>query len=226
MNFLQLTQRLRQECGIAGTGPTATTDQVGQAKKLVDWTNDAWLEVQGKHDTWGFMREEFEFSATQGVGDYLPASVGLPGLRYWHRDTLRCQRTAVGVQDEQWLPEWEYQTFRNTYRFNQQRELQGRPVVFAVKPNGKALMLGPLPDAQYTVIGEYQALPAPMTSDADIPSLPEHLHMIIVFKAMEYYALFESAPEVLTRAKQQYTTLMAQLEREQLDGVYLGNPLA
>ena len=226
MNFLQLVQSLRQECGIAGTGPTSTVEQVGQAKKLVDWINDAWLEIQGKHDTWGFMRKPFSFVVAQGVGDHLPSAVGLSDLREWHRGTLRCYRTAIGFQDEQWLVEWEYQVFRNTYRFNLQRELQGRPVVFAVRPNAKELMLGPLPDAGYTVVGEYQALPSPMFGDDAVPALPAHLHKIIVYKAMEHYALFESAPEVLTRARQQYTTLMAQLEREQLESLYLGDPLA
>jgi hypothetical protein len=226
MNFLQLVQSLRQECGVAGTGPTTTVDQVGQAKKLVDWINSAWLEVQGKHDTWGFMREPFSFVVAQGVGDHLPSAVGLSDLRYWHRETLRCYKTPLGFEDEQWLVEWEYQIFRNTYRFNLQRVLQGRPMVFAIRPNGKELLLGPLPDAQYTVVGEYQTLPVRLSGDSDTPSLPEHLHMIIVYKAMEYYGLFESAPEVLSRGKQQYTTLMAQLEREQLEVVYLGNPLA
>jgi hypothetical protein len=50
--------------------------------------------------------------------------------------------------------------------------------------------------------------------------------MLIVYKAMQYYGLFESAPEVLSRGQQQYNALMSQLEREQLEVVHLGNPLA
>ncbi len=226
MNFLQLAQALRQECGVAGTGPTTTVNQVGQAKKLVDWINQAWLEIQGRHDTWGFMREPFSFQVVQGADSTTPAAAGLSNLRYWHRETFRCQRTSIGIQDEQWLVEWEYQVFRNTYRFNLQRELQGRPMVFAINPNAKALMLGPLPEATYTIIGEYQTLPTSLSNDEDEPNLPEHLRMIIVYKAMQYYALFESAPEVLSRGQQQYSALMAQLEREWLEIVHLGNPLA
>jgi hypothetical protein len=56
--------------------------------------------------------------------------------------------------------------------------------------------------------------------------MPEHLHQVIVYKAMEYYGLFESAPEVLSRARTGYSALKGQLEREQLPAVYLGNPLA
>lgn len=224
MNFLQLTQRLRQECGVAGTGPLTTVGQVGQAKKLVDWVAAAWLEIQGLHDTWAFMREPFSFNTTANVGDYLPADAGLTDLRYWHKDTLRLQKTSIGVQDEQWLVEWEYQVFRNTYRFNVQTP--NRPMVFAVKPNGKALMLGPAPDDVYTVMGEYQTVPVPFVNDTDEPNLQEHEQMIIVYKAMQYYGMYESAPEVLSRGQGQYQALLAQLQREQLETPYLGNPLA
>lgn len=226
MNFLQLAQRLRQECGVAGTGPTTVADQVGQAKKLVDWINTAWLEIQGLHDVWGFLRKPFEFQVATGGAQTTPAQAGLTDWRYWHRETLRCWRTALGISDEQWLVEWDYNVFRDTYRFNQNRELLGRPLVFAIEPNSKALMYGPRMDTDYTVVGEYQAVPSALVQDVDTPNIPTHLHMIIVYKAMEYYALFESAPEVLTRAQKQYSSLLSQLEREQLPVIYLGNPMA
>ena len=43
---------------------------------------------------------------------------------------------------------------------------------------------------------------------------------------MEDYALYESAPEVMSKSQRGYSALMSQLEREQLPAVYLGNPLA
>lgn len=224
MNFLQLAQRLSVECGVAGAGPSAVTGQVGMYAKLVNWINDAYVEIQGMHDHWGWMRKPFAFNTTAGVGDYLPAAAGLTDLRYWHNDTFRCLRPSIGVQDEQWLVEWEYQVFRNTYRFNVQ--VNGRPVVFAIKPNGKAVMLGQVPDDVYQISGEYQCVPTPMVVAADTPPLPEHLHLIIVYKAMQFYALYEAAAEVLTRANAEFSRLMNQLEREQLPQVYLGNPLA
>jgi hypothetical protein len=226
MNFLQLAQRLRQEAGASGNGPTAVTEITGESKRLVDWISTAWLEIQGLHDQWGFMREPFEFQAAQGTGQTTPTQAGLTDFRYWHRETLRCWRTALGITDEQWLVEWEYQVFRDTYRFNQNRDLVGRPLVFAVEPNSKALMFGPLMDVEYTVVGEYQRVPKPFVLATDTPDLQEHQHMVIVYKALEYYGLYESAQEVVVRAQQQYARLISQLEREQLPNVYLGNPLA
>lgn len=226
MTFLQLVQALRQECGVSGSGPSSVLSQTGEAKRLVDWTNAAWLEIQGLHDNWDFMRKVFSFQTQAAVGDYTPTAAGLTDHRYWHTDTLRTYKTSVGIADEQWLVEWEYATFRNTYRFNQQATQTGRPVVFAVKPMDKALMFGNVPEDIYTVVGEYQAVPTEMVADADTPSIPSHLHRVIVFKAMESYALFESAPEVLSRSQTGYSRLINQLQREQLPQISLGNPLA
>lgn len=226
MNYLQLAQRLRQEAGASGNGPTSVLNQTGESKRFVDWINTAWMEIQGLHDVWGFMRKPFEFEVPQGTGETTPTQAGLTDWRYWHRETLRCWRTQLGISDEQWLVEWDYHVFRDTYRFNQNRDLVGRPLVFAVQPNSKALMFGPLMDTAYTVVGEYQTVPKQLVANEDVPDLQEHQHMIIVYKALEYYALFESAGEVLARAQKQYKALLSQLEREQLPTVYLGDPMA
>lgn len=231
MNFLQLVQRLNSEVGASGTGPSAVTGQIGMSQRLVNWTNSAWLEIQGLHNTWNWMRRKFEFETVAGTGDYLPTATtntltgnALTDLRYWYKDTFRCQKKSIGVQDEQWLVEWEYYVFRNTYRFNVQ--VDGRPVVFAENPQGKAIMLGQVPNDVYLITGEYQTKAWSLVNNADEPDLPEAYHMLIVYKAMMSYGLYEAAPEVIQRAQIQYQALLTQLEREQLQEVYLGNPLA
>lgn len=232
MNFLQLAQRLSVECGASGNGPTSTVGQTGMNAKLVNWIQSAWLEIQGVHDNWGWMREPFAFNTVANVGDYNPLEVtnintGAPitDLRYWWKDTFRCQRVSIGVQDEMWLVEWEYQVLRNTYRFNLQ--VAGRPVVFGIKPNGKEVMLGQVPDDIYKISGEYQTVPAELVGDTAVPGIPNTaLHMLIVYKAMTFYGMFEAAPEVVQRGNTEYSRLLNQLEREQLPEIYLGNPLA
>lgn len=232
MNLLQLAQRLSTECGVTNTPMATTVGVTGTNAKLVNWIKSAWLEIQGVHDNWGWMREPFAFNTVASTGDYLPTAVtntltGQPitDLRYWWKDTFRCQKVSIGVQDEQWLVEWEYQVFRNTYRFNVQ--VNGRPVVYAIKPNGKAVMLGQIPDDVYQISGEYQRTPSDLVLDTDEPDMPNSaLHMVIVYKAMQFYGLYESAPEVLMRGNTEYSRLLNQLEREQLPEMYLGNPLA
>jgi hypothetical protein len=229
MNYLQLVQQLRQECGISGNPPLTVLGQVGETKRLVDWINAAWLEIQGMQDSWGFMRKTFNFNIVPNVGDYTVdggygVGANILDLRYWYRDTFRIYDTSIGTNDEQFLVEWEYLVFRNTYRF--QSQVPSRPVVFSINPREKELLFGPVPDKEYTVVGEYQKVPTPLTDDSSVPDLPAHLHMIIVYKAMEYYALFESASEVLFRSERMFKSLLNQLSREELPIVTLGESLA
>jgi len=231
MNFLELTQRLARECGVSGTGPSSVIGQTGEAARLVGWINSAWVEIQGLHNTWNWMRKPFAWETVASVGDYLPSAITntltgkvMTDMRYWYKDTFRCQDKSSGVQDEQWLVEWEYYVFRNSYRFNVQTP--GRPVVFAENPQGKALMLGQIPDDVYVITGEYQKRAYSLAADTDVPDIPEEYHLIIVYKAMQSYGLYESAGEVIQRGQVQYQALLTQMERDQLQEVYLGNPLA
>jgi len=231
MNYLQLVQRLSSEVGASGTGPSSVVAQTGANLRLVNWINTAWLEIQGLHNTWNWMRKKFQWETVAGTGDYLPGAVTntltselMTDLRYWYKDTFRAQKKSIGIQDEQWLVEWEYYVFRNTYRFNLQ--MQGRPVVFGENPQGKAILLGQIPDDVYIISGEYQQKAWDLTANDDEPDFPDAYHLMIVYKAMLYYGLFEAAGEVIQRAQSQYQALLTQLEHEQLQEVYLGNPLA
>lgn len=231
MNYLQLAQRLSSEVGASGVGPTSVLNQTGMNLRLVNWINTAWLELQGLHNTWNWMRQKFQWETVAGTGDYLPTTLTnqltgdlLTDLRYWYKDTFRCQKKSLGIVDEQWLVEWEYYVFRNTYRFNLQ--VNGRPVVFGENPQGKAIMLGQIPDDVYLITGEYQQKAWSLAANDDVPDIPEEYHLILVYKAMQYYGLYEAAGEVLQRGQLQYQALLTQLEHEQLQEVYLGNPLA
>lgn len=231
MNFLQLAQRISSEVGASGNGPSSVLGQTGANLRLVNWINSAWLEIQGLHNTWNWMRKPFSWVTVTGTGDYLPSSItntltGNPmtDLRYWYKDTFRAQKQSIGIQDEQWLVEWEYYVFRNTYRFNLQTN--GRPVVFGENPQGKAIMLGSIPDDVYIITGEYQKRPYELVASTDVPDIPDAYHMMLVYKAMVSYGMFEAAGEVVQRAQAEYQNLLTQLEREQLQEVYLGNPLA
>lgn len=223
MNFLGLVQRTRQECEGVGTQITSVVSQTGEAKRYVDWVQSAWLHIQGLEPDWLFMRSSFTFQTVIGTGDYTTATAGATNFGHWFPDTFRCYLTATGVSDEQFLAEWGYQDLRNVYRMGTQNN--ARPAIFAIKPGDKSIMLGPKPDAVYTVAGEYQRTATELSS-GDTPDIPTNLHMVIVYKAMEYYALFESAPEALSRAQTGYKDLLRQLRAVELPEIELGEPLA
>lgn len=104
--------------------------------------------------------------------------------------------------------------------------MNSRPFNFAVRPSDDALMLGPKPDDVYTVYGEYRKAPTALADDDAEPTIKDHLHMIVVYKAMIFYGLEQGAGEVITRGERGYQNLLNQLEREELPSVGFGQPFA
>lgn len=225
MNFLQLTQRLARECGVAGTGPAAVTGQSNEAARLVNYVADAWLEIQALHDRWRFMNGEWTAAVPASAEQFTVADAGIAStFRLWKPETLRTYRTAIGVADDMWLVEWEWSTLRDTYRFGLQAP--GRPMVFAIKPQDNSIQLGPKTDDAYTIYGEYLKLPVRLAADGDTPVITEDLHMIIVYKAMISYGLYEAASEVIARGERGYSALLTALERKELPDLGRGRAWA
>lgn len=222
--FLQLCQLTREKCGISGSGPAAVTAQTGELSRIVNWVQESWLDLQRKRKNWWWMRAEFSFGTIANQQDYTSAAAGISDLSEWLMDTLRAYRTTDGIADEQFLVEWEYQTLRNTYQYGSQTP--GRPVVATVRPRDRALLFGSIPDAVYTIRGEYQRAARPFNAGTDVPSIPEEFHMIIVYGAMMKYAFYENAPEVMADARMHYNMLLDQLMENQTDDITLGEPLA
>jgi hypothetical protein len=86
-------------------------------------------------------------------------------------------------------------------------------------------LLGPKPDGVFTVSGQYWKKPQALAADADEPEMPDEFHMLIVWKALEHYALYESAAESLVRAQKEQKWYMNRLEIDQLPDVQMPGPL-
>lgn len=224
MNKLQLVDAAMRECRVPRTRLTTTIGTTGQIEQFVAWVDTAWSEIQGLHDEWGWLRDDFSFNTVSGTGDYTLANIGATDRRFWLTDTFRLYKTALGQSDEQFVYEWDYPVFRDTYRYGPQ--VDQRPFNFAINPKDSSILLGPKPDDVYTVYGEYIKHPGVLTLDTDEPPLKEHLQMIIVYGAMSYYGLEQGAAEVIARAERGYSRLLNQLEREELPDVTFGEPMA
>lgn len=226
MNRLQLVQKLRQRTGGAGSGPTSTVGQSGEALDYVDWIDEAWLQLQAEEQDWHWMRKDASFQTVSGQIAYAATTIA-PDWARWHvSDSWRLFTTAIGRRDEGFLTPWEFQTWRDSFDFGLQSTLLGRPTVFAVRPGDHAIVLGMTPNAAYTVTGQYQAAPIAMTADSDVPGLPTRFHMLIVYKAMMLYGSHEAAPEVYAAGKGEGDKMMAALRLDQLDTIAYGPPLA
>lgn len=224
MNFLELTKRLCRECGVNTANLTTVVSQSGEALRMVDWLNAAWMDIQGKHHDWGWLRASTSFATVAGQATYTPAQAGVTNFGSWVRDSFKNYPTATGTDAEVEMGYIGYDAWRHKYQLGSARTATSQPYEFTITP-AKAIGLGPVPAAGYTVTADYFASPTEMSLDADIPSLPTHYHLAIVYRAMMMYGAFEAAAEVYQRGEMEYTRLMRRMENDRLPEIMLGEPL-
>lgn len=226
MNFLQLVNRARVECGVSGPALTTTVGVGGEAARFVNWINAAWLDIQTSREDWQWMREGVQFTLTAGQQLYTPTQAGIGDtFGNWKRDSFRCSSVGANYADEQLLNWMEYTTFRNLYQYGNMRSTTQRPVVVTVAPD-KSLGFGAIPNNAYVIAGEYYVKPVEFTTDDDTPAMPDRFHPMIVSRAMMYYGGYEAAPEVFQRGESDFKRLMNRLNIDQLPTIVSGPPLA
>ena len=199
MNFLQLAQRARQECGMAGTGPSTVVGQLGDLKRIVDWTASAWDDIQGRHNNWRWMRSLFTIDTTASVDSYAYGSFTdsrLTGVitrfnHWWLEDEYGNSNvyrylTSGGVSGQTYMVPISWASYRDLYKLRVQSN--GIPHYVTVDPQNK-LVIGPPPDGIYTISGEYQMSNQSLAADGDIPEMPVQYHMLIVYEVMKRYEI-------------------------------------
>lgn len=225
MNFLQLAQRLRIEAGASGSGPTTVINQTGELQRLVTWINAAWVDIQNERLDWDWLRASFSFDTIQAQATYTPAQCNITDFGAWAEQTFRSYVTSVGYGSEFFLASIPYDKWRNNYQYGALRTTYARPVEFAVKPD-KSICLGPVPTSGYTIIGDYFRAPTELALDADIPALPTKYHMAIVYRALMYYGMYESAPDAVQRGQVEFDKLMRRVRNDQLPEIGFTGALA
>jgi hypothetical protein len=216
MTYLQLFQRAHQESGIAGAAPSAVTGQTGKLLKLVNWVADAWTQIQLERDNWLFMWKEFTFDTVADTRDYLASDYSITDLALWDRNSFLIYKTSLDTSDQNFLMYNAYPQWRQDYRQGMAARPTDRPQLFTILPNNK-VRFEPMPDAAYTIDGEYKRVTQLFSADGDVPTgLPDDFHMIIVWQALKFYGFYEDAPDVLDMAETFYDNLLVRLEEQQL----------
>jgi len=231
VNFLELVQRLRQEAGVSGTGPTAVTNQSGEYKRLVDWIQSAYEDIQNAHRTWRFMRRQATVNTVAGTRSYAPGSwtdttdsAAISRFDYWHNDTASIYLSATGVSDEQRLVFLPYDDWRVTYDIGNSIAEQDRPSFFTVAPNNN-IILAKVPNDVYVVRNDYQMYAGTLADENAIPVLPINFHMTIVWRALMWYGEYEGAPEAFSRGQTNFNRNFSRLEQRELPPMGFGEPL-
>ena len=225
MTFLELAQKLRQEAQISGTGPVTVTGQTGQMKMLVDWINDAYKDIQNHHENWDFLRQDLSFDTIPNTAEYTDSGIGLTDLGEWLVDDMRCYLKASGIANQQNIFFEDWDCFRRKYQFGSVSTQTGRPFYFSEKPNN-SLIFWPIPDAIYTVTGEYFQSARTLSANTDTPNIPEKYQLIIVYRALMFAGTFFNAPEMYAYGQSEYKKLLFRLEQTQLPATILAGPLA
>lgn len=224
MNYLEICKRVRQEVGVAGTGPSAVTSQTGEYKRIVDWVASAWEDLQNKRTDWLWMNGTFSFVTIADQDTYTASEAGIASrFKRWDRDNLRIYTTATGVADETRLTYLPWEQWRHPFRTGVQTA--GRPTMATTMPNG-SLGVGYKPTAGFTISGDYHKSAQSLTADADTPEMPSEYHMAIVYRAMMMYGRYMGANEVYEDGQVNYTRIVRQLAANQAPELQLGAALA
>jgi hypothetical protein len=132
----------------------------------------------------------------------------------WDEGTIRCNGLPLKVLT--W-PE-----FRG--RFAQDSE-QVSPSFVAQRPDG-VLVLDTTPETSGEIAFEYWRTPQVLALGADVPRLPDQYHLVIVYRAMLFYGLYENAPEMVQAARSGEAGLHRDMTQTQLPIVEFAGPLA
>lgn len=225
MNFLALGQRTLEKCGIArGTALTSMVGQSGKALEIVHRVNEAYMDIQSQHRDWGFLRASTTWTTIASQATYTPTQCGCTDFGMWERTQFRNYLTATGTDSEIFMTYMDYEAWRDVYQFSAERNSPSQPYRFTITPN-KSIGLGPVPLVGYTVGGDYFKAPTELALDADIPVLPTHYHMLIVYRAMMLYAPSDAAVEIYQEGMTEFKKLMSRLENDYLPEVLLAEPL-
>jgi hypothetical protein len=235
MNFVQLVEDLRVECGVSGAPLISVQTLNGELLRLKTWIRDAWQELQLERTDWKFMRRPVSFTTMAGVQSYSLATVQAANanidIDLYKQDTFSIDPPldTPARSQEQPLDVMAYEHFRNMYVVGYpatDATRWQRPIAMAFD-DAKTIWFGPSPDKAYTIRGDCWINPQVLTADTDVPIMPLKYHKVIVYRAMKKYAGYESANEVRVRAIQEgrspeLTLFNEQLPQVVVDGAFDG----
>lgn len=230
MNFLALFQRAKRKCRVTGTIPTTVVGQNEEFSRVIAFVNEAWMDLQLEKPDWKWMRQSMTFPTVNLQSTYTLAQIESTGTNFsnfgnWELDTFRVYTTSVGTNDETPVSWMSYDLWRDTYQIGATRNTASRPNQFTTTPT-LGIGLGVTPAAGYTVSGDYFKVATEMVADTDTPLLPSQFHMAIVYRAMMFYGVSESAPEIYDEGNAEYTRMRRRISRHQLPTMGTGRPLA
>lgn len=234
-SYLNLCKMVSYECSIGQGVPTGTSNQSGELYRVVQWVAKAWVDIQNMSTEWRWMRSQFSVNTVIGDGSYAPADCtdtltasAIDRFGHWiianPYDPALAYLASAGVGSQYRLTFIPWSSFKQIYRVGTQNN--SAPSHISIDPQNN-LVIGPAPDAVYTITGDYQRAAGVLSVDADTPDMPNRFHDLVAWFAIEKYGYYDIAQEVIMRATAEKQRLLNALEFDQLDVDFMmGAPLA
>ncbi len=204
--FLQLSQYVHRECGLAGNGPSEVSAQTGQLRNIVKWVADADEQIQSLYNDWDFLWAQFQTNTIATVATYTaPSDIGL-----WNQDSFFLDYT---TDTHQRLNVLDYQTWYRTIR--QGTRTNAKPTIVVVLPN-KNLILDRPPDAVYSLTADYWKRPTRMTVNASTSLIPAQFERVIITRAKMFVFDDTGDREQYNASAAEFQAAMRMLEADQL----------
>jgi len=221
MDRLLMSQKLSRKAGVNFAGPSTTIGQTGQFLQLVEWIDEAYCFIQNIHPTWQFLRLTFSKVLTPNDGTYTSTDLSLTSLKDYATEDWRIFLAAA---DECEITYMEWKDFRLAYQMGSSLTQTGRPIAFSVMPDD-TVVLFPIPDAAYTLKGEYFRGNHEMTANADEPIFHDDFHWAVIWKALTYYASEYGEPDKFATGNRELNKLVRMMEKKYLPRLTWGRPL-
>jgi len=202
MNYLELCQQVAIEMGV--TSPTTVVNQTGDARRIVGWVSQAWIDIQNEQPQWDFLWRRVEFDTQATVAEYDPSG---NKVNEWDADSFTIFKKSDGEGTERRLP---VATMSEHLATDIGVRANGAPEKLVVLPSMN-LRLVPAPDSEYTLQCNYWRMPTELVNDTDIPALDAHYHSMIVAKALMAYYLYEQDVTMYQGSEARYIKALNQL---------------
>lgn len=201
MDFLTLCQTVRRECGIQGSGPTATTGQTGLLLRVVNWVISADLHIQEWHPDWDFLYQRSYTIDTVEGEDVLtkPTTLG-----QWDRTAFAFEKGTVNGRPLNFVDFVDWQA-DHSLKSNEE------PTAITILPNGDLALRAPA-NGVHTLTLPYWKAPVTLSGDTTSPLFPARYHRAIVEKAKMWF--FEDIESKLQweQAREEFLAHLSKLE--------------
>lgn len=198
-----MCRQVKEEAGLSNTSLATVTSPTGIDAKIIKWVQQAWLRIQSQYQ-WRTLQAELTFSTTIGKREYDVA------VDLLHTDVRAFDTSIAKISDGASLFPLQWQDYFNEYRptYFFSTPQTTRPQVVSYSAFDNKLRFDSNPDAVYSVTLPYIMTAEKLAADADVPTLPEEYHWVIVWRALMYYASYDNAPILYQSAKANYDEML------------------